>query len=950
MARAGFSLKNRLNAIPSQEAAENPAPALAMPIPCAPHLTQEEAFHAARIQARIFQVQKEIASANLDLQAVMNLMAQRAQELTSATGAAIELLDEQENVLHSVAGTSESQIGLRMRLEASLSGSVVKSGTTFYCMDAQAAPGADQLAVRKVGARAVIIAPLRSSTQVIGVLKVVSDRPRAFGPQDVDNVEILVESLGAVIERHRTAERLRASEEQYRMLFDHNPHPMWVYDRQSLRVLAVNRAAILHYGYSEQEFLGLTIRDLTPPEDIARMEQAVLSLGQSTKGIWCHRKKDGSLIDVEIASHPIDFNGRPARMVLLIDMTQQLAAERELIRVSRAQRMSRACSEALIRADDEEVLLREVCRIAVEIGGYSMAWVGFARDDETRSIVPVASFGRDAHSVDGLRVSWLDQAPAGRGPAGAALHRGEVRILPDFGADADFQPWYEAAMEHGFRGGVCLPLRSRERTFGVFNLYASEVADISADELSLLQALADDLTFGINNLHLRAERQAAEREIRQLAYFDPLTRLPNRIRLLERLKEALAANAASQREGALLFIDLDNFKTLNDTLGHDQGDRLLQQVGMRLAECVRDSDLVARLGGDEFVVLLENLAPDSDQATRAARAVGGKILAALNQPFRLAGYETHSTPSIGITLFAGHQDDVGELLKRADLAMYQAKAAGRNTMRFFDPRMQAAISDRAALESDLRQGMQRNEFLLEYQPQVDGNGRVIGAEVLLRWDQLQRGLVAPADFIPLAEESGLIVPLGLWVLETACRQLVAWNQKPQSAGLTLAVNVSARQFRHPDFVEQVLTVLERTGVDPGRLKLELTESLLVDNMEDTIARMNALQARGVGFSLDDFGTGYSSLAYLKRLPLDQLKIDQSFVRDVLTDPNDAVIARTIVALGQSLGLSVIAEGVECEAQRDFLACNGCHAYQGYLFSRPLPAEQFERLLEGKVAT
>ncbi|MGV3653413.1 MAG: putative bifunctional diguanylate cyclase/phosphodiesterase, partial [Noviherbaspirillum sp.] len=568
---------------------------------------------------------------------------------------------------------------------------------------------------------------------------------------------------------------------------------------------------------------------------------------------------------------------------------------------------------------------------------------GFARDEEARSIVPAASFGIHANDIHGLRVSWSDREPAGRSPAGDA-----VQPIPDFTAAPDSHPWLQSAEQHGLRGGICLPLRHRERAFGVFCLYSSEVVGMSADEIGLLQTLADDLAFGLDNLHLRAEQQRlqaeAVQEIRHLAYYDTLTRLPNRTLLQERLKEALASSA-SRREGALLFIDLDNFKTLNDTLGHDQGDRLLQQVALRLTSAVRETDLVARLGGDEFVVMLENLDADAGRATVQARTVGEKILAALNQPFRLAGYEAHSTPSIGIALFAGHQDDAGELLKRADLAMYQAKAAGRNTLRFFDPGMQAALSDRAALEGDLRQGMQRNEFLLEYQPQVDSKGQVIGAEALLRWRHLLRGLVAPVQFIPLAEECGLILPLGLWVLETACRQLAAWGANPRMARLTLAVNVSARQFRHPEFVEQVLAVLDKTGADPRKLKLELTESFLVDNVEDTITRMNALQAKGVRFSLDDFGTGYSSLAYLKRLPLDQLKIDQSFVRDVLTDPNDAVIARAIVALGQNLGLSVIAEGVESEAQRDFLANNGCHAYQGYLFSPPLPPERFERLLE-----
>jgi diguanylate cyclase (GGDEF)-like protein/PAS domain S-box-containing protein len=437
------------------------------------------------------------------------------------------------------------------------------------------------------------------------------------------------------------------------------------------------------------------------------------------------------------------------------------------------------------------------------------------------------------------------------------------------------------------------------------------------------------------------ERKTAADKIEQLAFFDLLTDLPNRRLLLDRLRQAMAASARSEKCGALLFIDLDNFKTLNDTLGHDIGDLLLQQVARRLVTCVREGDTVARLGGDEFVVMLEDLSGNLQEAATQTEIVGEKILAALNETYDLGNYKHHSTPSIGVTLFINHQETIDELLKRADLAMYQAKAAGRNTLRFFDPDMQASVAARAAMEVDLRKAIVEKQFLLHYQAQVNSSGRVIGAEALVRWQHPERGLVSPADFIPLAEECGLILPLGHWVLESACGQLAAWASKPELAHLTVAVNVSARQFSLPNFVEQVLAVVDYLGARPDRLKLELTESLLLENAEDIIAKMLALRARGVGFSMDDFGTGYSSLSYLKRLPLDQLKIDQSFVRDVLTDPNDAAIARTIVALGQNLGLAVIAEGVETEAQREFLEAHGCHAYQGYLFSRPLPVEGFE---------
>ena len=451
---------------------------------------------------------------------------------------------------------------------------------------------------------------------------------------------------------------------------------------------------------------------------------------------------------------------------------------------------------------------------------------------------------------------------------------------------------------------------------------------------------AGAITHYVNTFADYTERKATEDEIRNLAFYDALTQLPNRRLLLDRLRQSLLASARNGHTGALQFIDLDNFKTLNDTLGHDMGDLLLQQVAERLSHCVREADTVARLGGDEFVVMAEGLNPAGDTAAGQARALGEKIVAALNLPYQLANREYHITPSIGIALYSGNTETTDEVLKHADLAMYQAKAAGRNTLRFFNPGMQAVVNARVALEADIRLALAGQQFSLHYQPQINRAGQTSGAEALLRWKHPQRGMISPAEFIPVAEETGLILPLGDWVLKTACAQLVAWAGDPRLAHLSLAVNVSARQFRQQDFTDRVLALVKGMGVDARRLKLELTESLLVNDVEDTIAKMTLLKTHGVGFSLDDFGTGYSSLSYLKRLPLDQLKIDQSFVRDLLTDPNDAAIARTVIALGHSLGLAVIAEGVETEAQRAFLASQGCDAYQGYLFSRPLAAAPF----------
>ncbi|WP_394788149.1 EAL domain-containing protein [Rhodoferax sp.] len=892
----------------------------------------------------------------------------------------------------------------------------------------------------------------------VGVLWVMDTTPRQL---DAAQQSALASLAGQV----QALRLLQTSEQQYRGLFESNPMPMWVREQHSRRILAVNAAAMAHYGYSQAEFLALT-SCAVPTEGQTPPTPAEEPSDNMHGALRRHVKKDGSVIDVEMSTSSIQFSGQPARMVMVQDVTLRLCAERDLARLNRAQRMTSACNEALIRATSETELLQQICQITVDIGGYRLAWVGFAQDDARKSILQAAHAGVRPDAVKNWPLSWDADSPHGNGPAGRAIRSGEIVIVPDIQTDPAFQQFLAVSPVTGPRGVACLPLRNGAQTFGLFYLTATEAVTIGPDEVVLLQQLANDIAFGINHqraqeaqrqadarIHHQAslldkaqdaivvrgidhrvlywnksaerlygwkaievlgrsviadvyngspeafaaasqavmehgewhgeitqkrkdgssmvvearwtlvrdanhqpysimavntditQRKATEREVQKLAFYDPLTQLPNRQLLMDRLQHALTSSSRSGQGGALLFIDLDNFKTLNDTLGHDKGDMLLQQVALRLSTCVRAIDTVARLGGDEFVVMLENLGPNPQAAGSYAKNIGEKILGALSAPYQLDGKEHLSTSSIGIAPFCKQPETVGELLKQADIAMYQAKGAGRNTLGFFDPQLQAEVTARAALEADLRLAVAQDEFFLHYQTQHNAHGDMTGVEALVRWRHPQRGLVSPAAFIPLAEETGLILELGRQVLAQACALLASWREQPATEHLTMAVNVSSRQFKHPDFVAQVLETLAQTGANPLQLKLELTESLLAEDIEQIISKMETLQTHGVGFSLDDFGTGYSSLSYLKRLPLDQLKIDQSFVRDVLTDPNDAVIARTIIGLGQSLGLNVIAEGVETDAQRAFLAEHGCQAYQGYLFGRPMPAEQLAQFMD-----
>lgn len=508
------------------------------------------------------------------------------------------------------------------------------------------------------------------------------------------------------------------------------------------------------------------------------------------------------------------------------------------------------------------------------------------------------------------------------------------RNLMDLIVPAPVHGLVREEMRHMFATGISIPaaeVKLQRKDGSEVDVYSSHAYVEIAGQSPEMFCIDIDIS----------RRKAAEEEARYLAFYDALTRLPNRRLLIDRLQHVMASSERSGLQAAVLFMDLDNFKTLNDSRGHAVGDLLLVEVAHRLQNCVREEDTVARLGGDEFVVVLHNLSSNESDAATQVRAVAEQMLVALRQPYDLAGQQHHMSASMGATLLNDSHVSIDEVLKQADMAMYRAKDAGRNTLRFFDPDMQEIVNQRAMLEAEMHDGLRHSQFFLLYQPQVDSQGRVTGAEALVRWQHPAKGMVSPAVFIGLAEETGLILPLGHWVMQEAMRQQALWRRDPALAHLRLAINVSARQFRQEDFVAQVLQTLEQSGADPQCITLELTESLLLQDVEGVIDTMRTLKAHGVGFSLDDFGTGYSSMNYLKRLPLDQIKIDQGFVRDVLSNPSDAAIAYTIITLAGKLGLGVIAEGVETTEHHQFLFSQGCRAFQGYLFGRPEPVAAFE---------
>ena len=718
----------------------------------------------------------------------------------------------------------------------------------------------------------------------------VGNKPADYTHEDVNSVQLFANVVWRVVQRQRSNRKIERERLRLETILKTASDGIHILDGDGVLVEA-NDAFFTMLGYDRSDYGRLRVTDwnaVDPPDTVRARIANLMEKNEKLRFETRHRRRDGGILDVEISAAAVEFEGRKYLYAASRDITDRKRAEAEL-------RRSELKYRTLFDSSGDAVMLLteqgfvDCNASALEVFGCATR-AEFCTKHPGDLSPPQQSCGSDSYSLANQRVK-------------TAINEGSVSF-----------EWLHRRADSGqvFLADVLL-------TAMRFN------------EDTIVQAVVRDIT----------QRKEAEERINELAFYDPLTHLPNRRLLMDRLSQAIAGSVRNEREGALLFVDLDHFKKVNDTHGHDQGDLLLQEVAQRLTASFRGADTVARIGGDEFVVVLADLSGNAEDAAAQAEIAARKILAILGEPYRIAGNVFRSTPSIGITLFGDQRGDIDELMKQADIAMYQAKGAGRNALRFFDPELQAANKARASLEADLHQGIQQGQILVHYQPQVDGEGRLMGAEALVRWLHPQRGLVSPGEFIPLAEESGLILAIGNCVLETGCNQIVAWADRRETAHITVAVNVSARQFRQTDFVEQVLDVVTRTGANPQRLKLELTESMLVDDVPETIAKMMALKSRGISFSLDDFGTGYSSLAYLKRLPLDQLKIDQSFVRDVLKDPNDEAIARTIVSLGQTLGLGVIAEGVETVEQRDFLAKSGCHAYQGYFFSRPLPLAAFE---------
>ncbi len=611
-------------------------------------------------------------------------------------------------------------------------------------------------------------------------------------------------------------------------------------------------------------------------------------------------------------------------------------------RLTRALMLLSKCNSTLVRATNEQDLLADICQLAIDVAGYRMAWVGFAQNDVTKSVCPVAQAGSGDKYLDTADISWAN-TERGLGPVGTAIREKIAIVNQDVLNNPLFTPWRNAALNCGFQSCIALPLMVNNKVLGALVIYASEPYAFNQEEVSLLEELANDLAFGIETLRMRLKHHAAEKKIEYLAYHDPLTGLPNRRLLKDRFTYAVNANQGQSGIG-VLFLDLDNFKQVNDSLGHNYGDRFLVEVAARLQRVINNKNaILSRQGGDEFVILLTN----ADDLV-IVEEITQRIINAFVEPIHIDECVLSTSFSIGISRYPEDGREFDSLLKRADTALANAKESGRNTYKVFSEKMNSNMLEYMQLQEQLRIALKNHEFQLHYQPQIDAaNGQIIGVEALIRWQHPEQGMIPPGKFIPVAERSGLIIPIGEWVLNEACRQAVLWSKTYNIPALVIAVNLSALQFKRGDLVETVTQALNRSGLPANQLELELTESVMLHDIDIVKATLYSLKRLGVRLSIDDFGTGYSCLSYLKQLAVDKLKIDQSFIRDMVEDSEDAAIVKAVIQLGHTLDLKVIAEGVEKEDQLALLRTYGVDEIQGYLISRPLTAQDFVTCYENQ---
>ncbi len=733
---------------------------------------------------------------------------------------------------------------------------------------------------------------------------------------------------------------------RFREAMDMCGDSIYLTDYSTMRFIDVNTTASEKMGYTREELLTMGPANLLVRDNgvLQTDFDAVIAAGDEGVRFESHaRSKSGKRTMAEMHRRPLKVGNRWIIVSIARDVTRRRRAEEAAVRLGRMYAALSATEEAILRTKTPDELYQRVCEAAV-VGGELLTTAVLLKRPGEIKLKLAAGSGHGLKTLAETDISIDETEPAGRGLVGTACRTGQPCVSNDYCDDPNTAPWHALAQQIGIAAATAIPIKRGGETTGALLLYANQKHAFDEEIVGLLERMVESMVYALDNFELEGERVRNQERIQHLATHDGLTDLPNRVLFLEMLRAAVENGKRYERRFAVLFIDLDRFKIINDTLGHEAGDVLLKAMAVRFKNCLRASDVVARLGGDEFVVLVQEITN-----VRQVVATARKLLSAALKPISIMGQECRVTASIGIAQYPQHADDEQLLMKNADMAMYLAKEEGKNNYQFYSNDIRSRSLERMVLETELRSALERNELTLHYQPKIDSRSdRITGVEALLRWHNPKLGQVSPTQLIPVAEDTGLIIPIGRWVLKTACEQNVAWQTQGLSP-ICISVNVSIRQFSDRDFLSDLAAVLKSTGMAPELLELELTESMVMHDVERAVSLLKAIKEMGVRLAIDDFGTGYSSLAQIRRFPIDTLKVDRSFIRDVADNPEDRAITDAIIAMGKTLSLTVVAEGVETPEQERYLRDNFCDEMQGYRFSKPVAALELATLLKANSA-